>query len=356
MKVLFLSAQTDRSEDALFRGLAGKGIDLEVVYDPGAPEPERFRAAGITSEGITFKNRLDFSAVRFLEKKIREGRFDIIHSLTNRALSCALLATRRMNVRHIAYRGTMGHLSRFDPASWMTYLHPRVDRIVCVSEAVRQYMLTLGIKQSKLVTIHKGHDISWYSQKTEVSLTEFKVPSDAFVVCYAGGFRPVKGVEVLLNSAFYLPEEGNIHYLLIGEGRLEKKLRKLAEDRRINDIIHFAGFRSDAAALMGACHVFVMPSLEREGLPRGVIEAMAQGIPAIVTRVGGMPEIVQDNKVGIVVPPRNPQELAGAIIDLYENPNMRRAFGAAAMKRIDEKFNILETIERTLTMYKELTA
>ncbi len=354
MKILVIGAGFDRSEKALLKGLVSAGIEIEVIYDPEAPDYALLESSDVVSEGMRFSSRLDFKSLKILRRKIEKGEYDIIHSLTNRALSNSLIATRGRRVAHIAYRGTLGHLSRFDPASWMTYLNPRVDRIVCVSDAVREYLKTMGLPDSLLVTIYKGHDVGWYTGESPGIPLELNVPADAFVVGFAGGLRPVKGLEYLIESASLLPEGANIHYLLLGEGALDVKLKRMVREKGVERVVHFAGFRDDAASIIGACDVFVMPSVEREGLPRGVIEAMAQGLPAIVTNVGGMPELVRDSECGIVIEPRNAAAIADAVKILVGDRTKVLEYGQAAAKRIAVNFNINDTIKKTIDLYREV--
>lgn len=349
-----IGGRFDRSEKALFKGLVNAGCDLEIIYDPKAPEYALFDGLDVPAEGLSFSSRLDFAAIRFLRAKLGSGRYDIVHSLTNRALSNALFASRGTSVRHICYRGTLGHLSRWDPSSWMTYLNPGVSSIVCVSDAVRRYLKTLGLPETRLKTIYKGHDTDWYKNDGSVLPAEMGIPDGSFVVGYAGGLRPVKGLEYLVESASFLNAESNIHYLVLGEGKLEAKLKKMVSQRGLDGVVHFAGFRTDAASLLGACNAAVMPSVAREGLPRGVIEAMAQGLPVIVTDVGGMPELVSDGECGIVVEPKNARAIADAVNTLAQNRDIVSEYGAAAQKRIATAFNIKDTIEKTLHLYRDV--
>ena len=102
--------------------------------------------------------------------------------------------------------------------------------------------------------------------------------------------------------------------------------------------------------------VFVMPSIKREGLPRAVIEAMAQGTPAIVSDVGGMPEIVVHGECGLVVPPKDPAALAKALIRLARDPVRCRRFSKRAPERIQSHFNIQTTIRQTVGLFRQLAA
>ena len=120
--------------------------------------------------------------------------------------------------------------------------------------------------------------------------------------------------------------------------------------------IHVAGYRSDAAALIAACDASVLASIKREGLPKTVIEAMVHGVPAVVTDTGGSAELVVDGRTGLVVPPADAPELARAIQYLCEHPAEASAMGRLGRDRIDQDFNIRETIRQTLSVYEDALA
>ena len=350
MRILFTGAGGDRAEIALCRHLAEQpDIDLHLICEAPSGLHRALEDTGTPITTLSFRSRIDPAAIRAVRNRLHQEPFDIIHAVTNRALANSLLASRGTSVRHIAYRGTIGHLSRFDPASRLTYLNRRVDRIVCVSDAVRAYLLSMGIPESRLVTIYKGHDPNWYEADTPPPLAEFGIPEDAFTVCFVGNMRPVKGAEVLLDAAERLPAPHNIHILMVGEVR-DRRVQRRIDSGRLPGFVHFIGFREDASALTGACDAFVMPSVAREGLPRAVLEAMIQGVPAIVSDVGGMPELVIDGESGIVVPPRDAGRLAEAITTLRSDTDRRDRLGTAAKQRIRTHFNIRDTIERTIAL------
>lgn len=357
MRLLVVAGGFDRSELALHSALRESGIDVAVMCSPSAPRVAALASAGVPVIPLVLRHRLDVRAVRAVRRQIRAQRPHVIYAPTNRGLSVSLLASRGCGVLRVAYRGTMGHLSRLDPASWLTYLNPGLDSIVCVSDAVRGYLLSMGIPARRLITIYKGHDPAWYDAPPagEVELRRLGIPRGAFVAGFTGCMRPVKGVPVLLEACRHLPPSPPIHILLVGEVR-DARVRRMAKRPDIAARVHFAGYREDAVALTGACDVFVMPSVAREGLPRGVIEAMAQGLPAVVSAVGGMTELVQDGLQGRVVPPRDPRALASALAALAADPVLRRECGARARARIAEHFNIRATVEQMRTLFTGLAA
>ncbi|MDD4872551.1 MAG: glycosyltransferase family 4 protein [Kiritimatiellae bacterium] len=353
MRVLVFNPFNDRSEVSMYLGLLKSGINLEVICDPSAAERQILKDGGITVTEMSIRNRLDINAIRNLRRKLKQTKYDVIYTTLNSCLSVSLIASIGIEVKHVSYRGTMGHLSRWDPASWLTYLNPRINRIVCVSEAVRKYLLSLNIPSSRLITIYKGHDPAWYSVMKPPALSNFGIPQNAFTICFTGSMRPVKGVDVLLKSVQHLPANRDFHFLLVGEVK-DPRITQLASSPAISKRIHFTGIRNDAAAIAGTCNVFIMPSVAREGLPRSVIEAMAQGVPAIVTDVGGMPELVINNESGLVIPPGDPQALAKAISYLADHPDKLHDMGENARNRITTVFNIRTTVDKTLKLFQEV--
>jgi glycosyltransferase involved in cell wall biosynthesis len=292
--------------------------------------------------------------MRFVRKILRAGNYDIAHAFTARAVSALNIAAMGMPVRCVAYRGTMGRVNRLDPSSWLTFLHPRLDAIVCVSDAVRLF-LERYVAPRKLVTIHKGHDLVWYHPAPVLTRRGLGVPEEAILVACVGTIRPVKGVRYLLEAVGALPASSRIHLLIAGEIQ-DRDVEKLLAAPEIRSRVTTLGPRRDVPSIYQASDIAVTVSIEREGLPKAVIEAMCMSLPVVVTGVGGMPEIVTDGREGLVVPPRDPQAIATALQRLERNESERRAFGDAARKTIEARFNIEDSIAKTQRLYERLMA
>lgn len=355
--VLCVTSHSDRPEAETFIGLRSLGFDIRVLSSPRARHYGRLRDAGVPIAPLELTSRLDKPGIARIRREMDDQGTDILHLFNNKAVLNGLIAARRRRVKIVAYRGIVGNVSFLNPASWMRYLNPRVDRIVCVAEAVRQYfldmrLLGLRVPPRKVVTIYKGHDLDWY-RDTPADLTSFGIPKDAFVVGCVANYRPRKGVDVLVQAMQHLPETASIHLLLVGHMRHPKLLARIDASSRA-DRIHVVGHRDDAPALIAACNAAVLPSLRREGLPKTVIEAMAYAVPPIVTNVGGSPELVEHGRSGLVVPPGDPAALAEAIETLRHDPALAKAYGQAARRRIAEHFPIANTIRATAELYREL--
>jgi glycosyltransferase involved in cell wall biosynthesis len=356
MRVLCITNYSDRPEAETIVGLKRLGVDMHVFCPSDAAHVRRFAATGIPTTDVRLKGRIDPGGIRRIRHYTIEAGIDILHLFNNRAISNGILASRRIPAKIVVYRGVVGNVHYWSPGSWMTYLHPRVNRIICVSEAVRRYFLSLQwlglrVPASKPITIYKGHDLSWYQEKPG-DLSQFGIPAASFVVACIGRPKPSKGVRVLIDAMRFLPQGLPIHLLLIGKMNTPALLKRI-ERSPYADRIHLAGYRPDAPALQAACQVMVLPTLSRgEGLPKVVIEAMAYGIAPIVTSSGGSPELIENGVSGIVIPPGRPEEIARALMRLYEDPQGCRMMGAKARARIDRSFRIETTIEQTLRLYE----
>ena len=355
--VWIVSDYPDLPEANIYAELPRFGIRLTLFHsakaDPATIEP--VRAAGADCIEIEFRNRLDFAASAALRRELRLRPCDLIYATVNKPLAAVLRATiGHPRVKVVGYRGTIGHLSRLDPASWLTYFHPGLDHVVTVSDAVKRYFTqNLRFPESKVTRIYKGHDAAWYRART----TDFKMPESLrglAIVSFAGQIRHVKGVDYLLDSMALIPPERKIGLLLLGRIQDSDIGRRIMRAESLDPRIVYAGFRSDVTAIVGKTDIAVMPTVEREGLAKAVIEAQALGVPAIVTDVGGLPEIVRDGETGLVVPPRDARALADAIMALAADPARRRTMSAAAVRRVAEVFDYRESARQFASLFKRL--
>jgi glycosyltransferase involved in cell wall biosynthesis len=359
LKVLCILQDADRPTVATIAGLHGRGCGMAAICPPGSHAAEVLREAGVHMPDVAIVKRLDIAGIRGLRKELVRGGYDILHAFGNRGLQNGILASRGLPTRLVAYRGRVGNVSFFDPFSWMRHLNPRLDRLICVSDAVRDFYL--GMRPAflrgpaeRFVRIYKGHDLAWYDEPP-ANLRDFGIPEGAFVVSCVANYRPHKGIDYLVGAMADLPRDWPVHLLLVGnmsDPNLDRTIAALPAPERI----HRIGYRSDAPLFAAASDVFVLPSTIPEGLPRSVIEAMAYRRACIVTNFGGGAELVVDGISGLQVPPGDARAIADAIARLYEDDALRARIGEAARQRIGTSFNIEQTIEETLAVYRGLAA
>jgi hypothetical protein len=116
-------------------------VDISAISNPTGKHYHRLKESGIDAHDLILKSRLDLNGIRFIRNLLKKNLFDILYCFNNPAASNTLMASRGMKFKIITYRGTVGNVSYLSPASWTTHLHPRVNRIICVSNAVRDFLM-----------------------------------------------------------------------------------------------------------------------------------------------------------------------------------------------------------------------
>ena len=357
-RVLCITDRSDLPETELFIRLKNCGVDISVACNPTGRYYDRLQASGIPIYELILKSRFSLKGIREIRRILNDTPYDILYCFNNKATSNVVLSIHGHRLKLITYRGTVGNISFFSPASWTSHLNPRVNRIICVSKAVQDNLVNMQwigfrIKPERAVAIYKGHDLAWY-QETPADLSEFGISKDEFVVSFAGRNRPHKGAHVIVESTKWLPPSTPIHLILMGRISENKQLRQQIAQSPLRERIHLTGFRTDARAIIAASDAFLMPSTKREGLSRAVIEAMAYGVVPIVTNVGGLPELVADQECGYVIPPDDPESIARAIMDIYHHPDKKKLLGQQSRERIRSHFNIDITVQETKKVFDEL--
>jgi glycosyltransferase involved in cell wall biosynthesis len=208
----------------------------------------------------------------------------------------------------------------------------------------------------RMRVIYNGIDSSRMQRRSDRATARrgFGLPPDAVIVASLGRLEPAKGYEDLVRAlALAIREIPQIHAAIGGAGILRDELLGLASSLGVQAHLHLVGFLPEVTQLLDAADIYVQPSL-CEALAYGVLEASGFGLPAIITDVGGMPEIVESGKSGCVVPARHPEALAKAICLLAGRPDLRQQLGRAAAERVRESFSIDEMCARTMDVYRSL--
>jgi len=342
-----------RPEAEIFIGLHKGGDPVTIMTGRDNVYWDRWVDAGITMVDYEPRKRLSLKDIRFIRTWLKKHPMDLAYLFNNKCISNTAFASRGLPIKLVAYRGQTGNIFWYDPSCYLTMLHPRIDGISCVSNAVRDDLRNHVRKPQNVVTLYKGHDLAWYQEKP-ADLSFLHLPKKAFVVGCTANNRPRKGVPVLVEALSGLPLKENIHLLLIGKGMDDPKLDKQISESPALDRIHRLGFRNDAPALTAACDATVLPALKREGLPKSVIESMVYEVPAIVTDTGGSAELIVDGESGFVISPNDPHAIAEAILKLKMNSAKAKKMGEKGRERIRSHFNVEDSIEKTREWFHSL--
>ncbi|MEM1964379.1 MAG: glycosyltransferase [Candidatus Caldarchaeum sp.] len=231
-----------------------------------------------------------------------------------------------------------------------------VTPVAVSAEVARTVEKVYGLRQ--VPTIPNGIDLEQYRSDAQQRLhvrAVSKVEDSAVVIVHVGRFNVQKNHEMLLRAFARLRWAEPTYLWLLGDGELMEPMRALARELQIEDRVRFWGIRSDVAAILNASDIFVLPS-RWEGLPLSLMEAMAAGLPVVATAVGGVPEIVEHGVSGFLVPNEDEAALVEALQRLIDTPELRRAMGARARARAQERFDARAMTRAYEALYESILA
>ena len=340
------------------RGLAARNHRVTVAAPPGGDIESACEEARVTYLPMPLAGSFDVASALTLRRHLKGAPTDVIHAHKGRAHSVALLAATGLGPRPLVVvnRGVTFPLDRFN--RWK-YRHPRVGAVVCVAEPVRRIVISSGrLDPDAVRVIHGGTDVDRFDpQKVDASgvRSELGVRPDQLLVGQVS-IRDWKGWRDLV-EAFALATSASSHHRLLVVGCEPEDARRdvAAAGRRfaISDRVLMLPYRRDMPEVLAACDVVVDASWAGTGITGTIREAMALGRPVIASDCGGNSELVTDD-CGLIVPPHDPQALAGALTRLFDDPDLRTRLSAAARRRVLDGFTTHHRVSRLEALYREL--
>ena len=286
-----------------------------------------------------------------------------MHTHTSKAGFIGRIAAARAGVPVIVHtpHGNVFHgyfnrwLSRI--FVWMErHCARRSDRIIELTPGGIKEHLDEGIgRKEQFRVIFSGIDTAPFDAaiaRREETRAALSVAPEDFLVGAVGRLEPIKGFAYFIEAAHRIAAEvPEARFVLVGQGALEAELRRAA--RPLAGRFFFTGPREDVPDLMAAMDVLAVPSIN-EGMGRVLLEAGAAGIPVVASRVGGIPDIVDDGETGLLVRPRDAAALANAVIELRAAPERRHLMGATARAKVVPHFSLESMVEQIENLYEEV--
>jgi glycosyltransferase involved in cell wall biosynthesis len=320
----------------------------------------------VPSLGPALRPDRDAAALAQIAAIARRFRPDLIHTHTAKAgFIGRLAALGALRPRPVLVHTFHGHVLEgyFGPLRNRLYrsleagLARRTDRLVGVSEATADDLVRLGIApRDRFRVIPLGLDLEPFANADAAAGSRLRrevgIGEEELVLTFVGRLVAIKQVDLLLRAFAHVGAEVQPRLLVVGDGELRARHEALARDLGIADRVSFLGYRRDLPALAAATDLAVLASAN-EGTPVSLIEAAAAGVPAVATRVGGVPEVVTP-EAGMLVPPGDPEALAGAISRLGGDPEQRTRLGAGAREHVLSRFAVERLIADVESLYEEL--
>jgi glycosyltransferase involved in cell wall biosynthesis len=222
-------------------------------------------------------------------------------------------------------------------------------------QSVRFPPFVRALPSPRIETLYHGPSTTFHAdiQDRDGIRREFNIPDGTLLVGTVANLKAKKGYRYLLQAAAVVRRElPDVRFLVVGQGPEESFLRGEARRLGLDGTVIFAGYRDDASRVASAFDIFALPSLY-EGLSIALIEAMSLGKPSVVTRTGGVPEVVEHGQHGLTVPPGDADELATALLALLKDDDLRTRMGQEATRRAAD-FDIRSAVRRMEEVYQEV--
>ena len=338
----------------------GHKVIVIAGHQPGMPASEElngilvYRFLNITIPKIRYAmpNVLIFK--KFITAICRHHRLEVLEVFNSDFITSipALYINKQLHIPVVVVVNGLPGISWFtgdkfiDSAAWFhtNLIAKRIikaaDGVRILNEGLYSEVLKFSVDRSKIRTIHFGVNTNIFSPcDDKVTRAGLGLNEDDFLVLYVGRLvKPLKmkGIIYLVDAVKELiPHCKKIKLVVVGDGDATSRSSELTKS--IKDHVIFTGYRSDVYNFMSAADVLVLPSLA-EGCPNVVLEAMACGTPVVASRVGAVPELIEDGKTGFIVRPGNVPEIKKALLDLMLNASLKQTMGEMARERMVKHF------------------
>ena len=351
----------------LLTGLRERGVDARLIILVERDKPmddmmAEAREREIPVCRIVIRRDYDLPLLWKLRGALREIQPDIVHTHLVHADMFGYFAAKLSGVQRIVSSRHNDDQFRYRPRwrrinrrMWRSF-----DAGIAISEAIKRFTIEVeAASADKISVVHYGIDFAWLSDDDiEAARQHLRaalgVDADALLLGIVCRLVEQKGIPYALEALRRLRAEyPQAHLVIAGDGEKAAELRRLAAALGVADRVHWLGWRSDAADLMAAFDVLLVPSLW-EGFGLVLLEAMSRRVPVIASRVSAIPEVIVDGESGILIPPRDVDALTQAIARLLTDRALRKYMGLLGAARLEEHFSVERMITSTLAVYERL--
>lgn len=330
-----------------------------LSFTPG-PMVDRIKAMGNKIYVIETEKPFDFTKWKQVKEILEKEKIDIIHAHGTRANSNTYNSGKKLGIP-IAYTV---HGWSFHPDQnfilrslriWgEKFLVNKADLTICVSDNnLKDARKEFEMKRATVVKY--GINLKKYNPKLEFLdvRSQLNIEKDTVLVGYIVRMTKQKDPITLVKAISLIPSELNIKFLFVGDGELKADAQKLAKELDIERRIIFMDFRQDVPNILNAIDIYCLPSLW-EGLPIGMLEAMAMNKAVVVTAIDGAKEVIINEENGILVPVQNPQKLADALVLVANDAILRKKIGDNAGETILKNFSVAKMTRQIELQYDKL--
>lgn len=335
-----------------------------IVPSSGAPSDlyDAARDLGLAAEKVVIRNTMLPLDLPRAARRLQRLGIDLIHSHGYKpsvfgSVIRSLSGIEVMATCHLWFRPENAPLKMRLMVELEKVLYRRFRSIVAVSEPIRGVLLEAGVGGDRVHVIRNGVPTSPAATagrgRDEVR-RELGLRDDEKCILNAGRLTAQKAQDDILRTARILRDRGEaVRFLIIGEGPLRAELERQIASLELSDCVRLLGFRRDVGDLLGAADLFLLPSLD-EGMPMGLLEAGARGLPVVSTAVGDIPKLVEHDRTGWIVPQSDPLACADAISGLIADGPRAAGLGQALRGKVEELYSVEAMYRQYDPVYSEL--
>ena len=305
---------------------------------------------------VAASGELDLGAAWRLSRVIKQLGPEVLHAHDSHAVAMAASAVSMASPSPrpplVMSRRVDFHVRRNALSRWK---YNQVDCFVCASAAIRKMIVDDGVPPDRAVVVHDGVDVGFVDKTPAASIHEaFWLPHHAPLVANVAAMVPHKGQRHLVEAAAIVVRQiPDARFVIFGEGELRESIERQIRGHNLEKHVLLAGFRPNVLSLCKTMDLFVMSSVT-EGLGSALLDAMACRKAVVGTTAGGIPEAVVDGETGLLVPPRDHQALAEAIVRMLRDDALRSRFGEAGRRRVEEHFSADRMVSGVLGVYERV--
>lgn len=339
----------------LHQGLRQAGIKQTVLCSSKSALMGYCNKYSLSCYHMPKKGSMSLAYAKKIKELVAKHKIDLIHIHDSHAHNNAILAAvwLRVKVPLVLHRRVDFAVSNHFVSKYK-YNHPLIKRIICVSEAIKAIMLPSIKNQDKLRVVYSGIDVSREYTSDGRLHKELKLPPDAQLIGCVAALADHKDPYTFLNVAEALKNHPQYCFVWIGGGEMEAEVKAEIAKRGLHKQVRLTGFRSDVKDVLPELSFFLMTS-KTEGLGTSILDAYLAGVPVVATAAGGIPELVEHGKTGMLAPVGDTDTLAMHLLHLsLDGAYAQRIVTAARDKAKGFDYNIMA--QQVLGIYKEVLA
>ncbi|HEV8243338.1 MAG TPA: glycosyltransferase [Nitrospirales bacterium] len=341
-------------------GLVQRGHRVILALRPNSQLQGLASAQGVPVETVMMEKWLYPIAILFLVRLISRYTIDIVHTHGSRDSWIAAIAGRLSRRKPVIIRTRHKSVPIADNFLNRILYTRLTDRIITTGERVRQDLIQRNrFDGSRIVSIPTGVDLGLFRPRPDDGAfrAELGIAPQEFLVGMVSFLRDYKGYRYYIEAArLVLEREAMVRFLIVGDGPEQEALRAQIDQLGLTDRVIMTGHREDIPNILSALDLFVLTSIDAEGLPQVITQALAMEKPVVASNVGAVSEVVMHGQTGLLVPPRDPDAMAEQILLLMKDRDLGRRLAYNGRRLVEERYSLATMLDRVEALYKGVLA